>query len=176
MARQLKIRSERILGDLTGVGKTVQPLVKQLLGTGGLIMLELLSHWDDIVGAELAPYALPQKVVFRKNERSNGTLVILTLSGAFAMEVKQREPKILQKINAFFGYPAVDKLKITQTGQTENFGLDKKPIEKLKKNVVSEAEENYITELTKDIQSEELRAKMQSLGEAIWRRNKKEEN
>lgn len=175
MSPKLKINSEHILHDLTGVGKTIQPLVKQLLGAGGLITLELLKNWEAVVGHDLAQYTLPQKILFKKDERQNGTLILLTLSGAFAMEVKQHEPHILQKINTFFGYPAVTTLKILQTGNPEDFILHKKPLENLKKSVVSATEENYITELTKDIQSEELRTKLQSLGEAIWRKNKQEE-
>lgn len=176
MATKLNIRSERVLNDLTGVGKTVLPLVKQLLGAKGLMLLELLRNWNDIVGAQLAQYSLPQKITFKKDERQNGTLVLLTLSGAYAMEIKQRETQILQKVNVFFGYPAVSTLKILQTAQAEDLNFAKKPIENRKKTVVSAAQENYITELTQDIQSDELRSVLQSLGKSIWRKHEQEEN
>ncbi len=176
MTTKLKIRTERVLNDLTGVGKTVLPLVKQLLGTKGLMLLELLRNWNDIVGEPLAQYTLPQKISFKRDERQNGTLILLTLSGAFAMEVKQREPQILQKVNVFFGYPAISTLKIMQTAQIEDFNFAKKPIENSKKTVVSAAQENYITELTQDIQNDELRAVLQNLGKSIWRKHKQEGN
>ena len=176
MAKKLQINHERTLKDLTAVGKTVMPLIKQLLGANGLVELELLRNWQNIVGSELAQWTLPKKITFPKDERHNGCLSLTTLSGAFAMEVKQRESQILQKLNTFLGYPAVNKLKIIQTGNPEDFLTAKKPIENLKKIVVSESEQNYITQITKDIQSDELREKLQSLGQAVLRKNKKEEN
>ena len=48
--------------------------------------------------------------------------------------------------------------------------------ENRKKTVVSAAQENYITELTQDIQSDELRSVLQSLGKSIWRKHEQEEN
>ena len=86
--------------------------------------------------------------------------------GAFAMEIKQRESQILDKINTYFGYKAVSKLKIVQNSCPENFLIDKKPIDNMKKNLVSKEEQNYITEIVKDIDNSDLRQKLENLGKA----------
>ena len=153
MAKKIQIKEEHTLEDLTSVSKTILPLAKQLLGAKGLMEIEILSSWTSIVGEDLAQYSLPQKIFFRKNERSDGTLELLVLSGAFAMEIKQRESQILDKINTYFGYKVVSKLKIVQNSCPENFLIDKKPIDNMKKNLVSKEEQNYITEIVKDIDS-----------------------
>ena len=114
MAKKIQIKEEHTLEDLTSVSKTILPLAKQLLGAKGLMEIEILSGWTSIVGEDLAQYSLPQKIFFRKNERSDGTLELLVLSGAFAMQIKQRESQILDKINTYFGYKAVSKLKIVK--------------------------------------------------------------
>ena len=168
MTKKIQIKEEHTLEDLTSVSKTILPLAKQLLGAKGLMEIEILSGWTSIVGEDLAQYSLPQKISFRKNERSDGTLELLVLSGAFAMEIKQREPQILDKINTYFGYKAVLKLKIVQNSCPENFLIDKKPIDNMKKNLVSKEEQNYITEIVKDIDSSDLRQKLENLGKAVF--------
>ena len=172
MVKEIKIRHEHALHDLTSVAQTAMPVVRQLLGQQGLQTVELLRAWRSIVGPQLAQYTLPCKLVFKKDERSNGCLTLMTISGAFAMEIKQKQQSILNKINSFFGYAAVGSLKIIQTGNPQDFLINKKPFENLKKNVVSDDEENYITELTKDINSPQLRETLQRLGEAVTLQNK----
>lgn len=167
MKDKIKIRSEHTSSGLVNLAKVVMPVAKQLLGAQGFYMVDLLTNWQTIVGKNLASYALPIKLTFKQDERCNGCLSIITLSGAFAMEIKQKERMILNKINEFFGYEAVGKLKILQTAAVADFGVNKKPIENLQKNVVSADKENYITELIKDIQSPKLRLVLQNLGQAI---------
>lgn len=165
--KEIIINKEHTLEDLTSVSKTIMPLAKQLLGAKGMLEMEILSDWTAIVGEELAQYSLPQKISFRKDERSNGTLELLVLSGAFALEIQHRESQILNKINAYFGYDAVAKLKIIQNSCPENFLFTKKPIDNVKKNLVSSEEHNYITEIIKDVDNNELRRHLEILGEAV---------
>ncbi|MCI5634470.1 MAG: DciA family protein [Alphaproteobacteria bacterium] len=165
--KEIIINKEHTLEDLTSVSKTIMPLAKQLLGAKGMLEMEILSDWTAIVGEELAQYSLPQKISFHKDERSNGTLELLVLSGAFALEIQHRESQILNKINAYFGYDAVAKLKIIQNSCPENFLFTKKPIDNVKKNLVSPEEHNYITEIIKDVDNNELRRHLEILGEAV---------
>ncbi len=173
MAKKINISSERKSKDLTSISKTVLPIAKQLLGARGFMEIDLLTNWKYIVGDELAQFSLPQKLTFRKDERTDGSLTVSVLSGAFAMEIKQNEPRILEKINAYFGYKAVSKLKILQNGDPQNFLLGKKSIDNVKKSLVTETEESYITELTKDVDHPELKETLKNLGIAVMSRHKK---
>lgn len=175
MAKKINISSERRFSDLTGLSKAVNPLLRQLLGNNGMLFMELLNSWENIVGKDIAAYCLPRNISFKKDERTNGCLEIIVLAGAFAMEIGQKQPYIIEKINTFFGYPAISRLKINQTGNPENFLLTKKPIEKVKKKVVTAEEESYITELTKDINNEELRQSLENIGRAVFSRRKDQE-
>ena len=173
MAKKLKISSEHTLSDLTGVAKTIRPLAKQLLGKNGFMQIELLSSWEEIVGEKLSSYVLPQKISFAKDERTNGTLFLMVFGGAFAMEVESKKLQILQKVNAFFGYEALSKIKIMQNNNPHNFLMDKNVYDKPKKNLVSEEEETYIDELIKDVDDENLRLKLINLGCAVFNQSKK---
>ncbi len=65
MAKKLNISSEHKLTDLTNVAQTVNPLLRQLLGNNGMLFLELLSSWEQIIGKELSAYCLPQNIEYR---------------------------------------------------------------------------------------------------------------
>lgn len=175
MARQLKISKEHSLKDLTSVSEMTLPLTKQLLGQRGFMQMDLLAAWNAIVGEDMAQFSLPQKLLFPKDSHADGCLTIMVPAGAFAMEIAQNERRIIDKINAYFGYPAVKKIKILQNGTPQDFLIRKKPIDKVKKTVVSAEEESYITELTKDIEQPELRDAIADLGRMVLLQQKKQE-
>jgi len=172
LAKKLIISDTRRLEDLTGIGKAIRPLAKQLLGKNGVMQLELAENWEEIIGADLAKYALVQKISFNKDERTNGTLVLLVLGGAFALEIENKKAVILQKINTFFGYEALTKIKIKQTADSDNFLLNKNVYDKPKKSLVSEEQKTYITELTEGVNNESLRLRLERIGYAILNNKK----
>lgn len=164
MSEKLKISAVHRLDDLTGIGKTIRPLVRQLLGKNGTMQLELMTNWEEIIGKSLAEYTMVQKISFNKDERTNGTLFLSVLGGAFALEIENKKTIILRKINAFFGYEAINKIKIKQTADAENFLLNKNVYDKPKKNLVSTEQKSYITELTEGVKNENLRSKLERIG------------
>lgn len=175
MAKELKINKEHYAKGLTSIAQSALPLTKQLLGAHGFTHVELLSSWADIVGENLAQFSLPQKLTFPKDSHTDGCLTVMVPAGAFAMEIKQRESNIITQINSFFGYPAVGKIKVLQSGTPENFLIRKKPSDKVKKTVVSAAEESYITELVKDIERDDLREVVARLCHAVHTDNNRQE-
>jgi len=175
MAKKIQISSEHNLTDLTNVAQAINPLLRQLLGNTGMITVELLNSWQDIVGEDISAYCWPQNIVFKKNERTDGCLNLNVLAGAFALEIQQKQQQIIEKINVFFGYPAISKLKICQIADPQNFLIGKKNIDKMQKNVVSPEEESYITELIKDVNDDELRQTLKKIGCAVFARKGKQE-
>lgn len=175
MAKKIEINSEHRLSDLTAIAKTASPVARQLLGKRGFLLVDLLSAWQEIVGAEIASYTLPQKITFPKDEQTNGCLLLAVSAGAFAIEIKQKENRIIDKINVFFGYPAISSLKISQTDNVDNFLIAKKQPDKLKKKVVSAEEESYITEVTGEIKDNNLRNTLENIGRAVFSKKHKQE-
>lgn len=167
MSKKININKEHSLNDLTSISSTVMPLVKQILGKNKLAELEILRNWAQIVGNDLAKYSLPQKITFHKNEKTNGTLLLQVLSGAFATEISQQLPRIIEKVNLFFGYSAVSDIKIIQTGNIEIFQISKKNTAHIKKSLVTAKEDLYITKLAEDIKSSKLREAVERLGHAV---------
>ena len=84
------------------------------MGARGFSGADILESWEDIVGADLAKGVKPEKLTFEGNSRSKGTLVVKTAGGAFAMLFEHQKRRVIERINAFFGYPAVAHIKMIQ--------------------------------------------------------------
>jgi len=100
-------------GRTRSIGETLPRIAGPALGRQGLGEAQLVAHWESVVGAELAQETLPVKLTFPAGARRHGTLKLRVLPAA-ALTVQHREPQILERINGFFGYAAVQRLALQQ--------------------------------------------------------------
>lgn len=96
------------------VARMVERMTKGLLGRHGFAHGAIITNWPDIVGAEMARHTQPEKIVFSRDGVSGGTVHLRCDSGSLATELQHLEPQILDRINTFFGYNAVVRLKLVQ--------------------------------------------------------------
>lgn len=167
--------NDRKTKDLYSISNIISPFAKKVLGKRGFVEVDIITNWDNIVGEELAKSTIPQKIDFTKDQRSNGTLYIQTISGAFALELKHKEKIVIEKINSYFGYNAVSKLKIIQNSSSFNTLFDCKEEENTIKHLVSKKQETYINEMTKDLENPKLKEILTKLGYSIAGLSKKKE-
>jgi hypothetical protein len=92
----------------------------------GFATTALLSEWPALVGAELAQFTMPDKVVWpqrrddagadvpAKGHRVEGAILVLRVEGPRAIEVQHRSGQILERVNSYFGYRAVAEMRILQ--------------------------------------------------------------
>ena len=64
MKHKLHVNHEHTLEDLTDISASVMPIAKQILGSKGLMLAELISEWANIVGKEIAFYSCPHQISF----------------------------------------------------------------------------------------------------------------
>ncbi len=166
------VSAEHKAAGLENLSASMSPLIKKLLGNKGLIEIDLLSNWQNIVGQEIAEHSMPQKIVFKPNCRNDGTLHLLVAGSAFALEIQHKLPIILEKINTFFGYKAIAKITIMQNDAFINTSLTTVSEDKPDKKLVTKQEQTYINEVTEGIQNSELKEQLKSLGESIFKNNK----
>lgn len=74
---------------------------------------EIVTKWPKIVGPEFAETVMPLTLKFPAGKRFGATLEVRTHS-AFAPLLQQSGQQILNKINIYFGYGAVEKMIIKQ--------------------------------------------------------------
>ncbi len=85
--------------------------VQKGLHKGKRVQWRLIQDWPVIVGTYLSLNTRPVKITFPTGKKGNGTL-LLAVHGGFATEVQHMEPVLLEKINTYFGYQAVQRLRI----------------------------------------------------------------
>jgi hypothetical protein len=79
----------------------------------GFVQHAIVSRWAEIVGQRYAGVSAPESIRFPQGKRSNGTLNV-TVSGAHAPMMQHVAPEIVERVNRFFGYPAVDRVVMRQ--------------------------------------------------------------
>jgi len=96
------------------VAQSIDRLTKGLLGKHGFTHGVIATKWPDIVGENMARHTQPEKIVFSRDGVTGGTLHLKTDSGAYATQLQHQEPQIIERINTFFGYKAVVRIKLIQ--------------------------------------------------------------
>ncbi|PKP93861.1 MAG: DUF721 domain-containing protein [Alphaproteobacteria bacterium HGW-Alphaproteobacteria-16] len=79
----------------------------------GFVQSAVLSRWSEIVGERYAGVSSPESIRFPRGERANGVLH-LVVQGAHAPMMQHIAPEIMERVNRFFGYPAVARIAIRQ--------------------------------------------------------------
>lgn len=99
----------RPLADLVG-GALQSAFAKQ-----GFAAVDIVSHWEDIVGPELAARTEPMRLVWprREDPDSSGTLTI-RVEGAYALELQHLAPVVIERVNRYFGWACVGRIAIRQ--------------------------------------------------------------
>lgn len=80
----------------------------------GFVQSAVVSRWSEIVGDRYAGVSSPESIRFPQGERANGVLT-LAVTGAHASMMQHVAPEIIERVNRFFGYPAVAKLSFRQS-------------------------------------------------------------
>ncbi|MEO1491221.1 MAG: DciA family protein [Pseudomonadota bacterium] len=75
---------------------------------------DILLRWPEIAGAAYGSLCQPVKIRYGANRTMGATLMVQTDSGR-APEVEHQAPRILERINQFYGYRAITRLKVTQS-------------------------------------------------------------
>ena len=98
------------------LASTLPRITKAILDKGGRDYATLIAEWPVIVGPQLAASSRPEKLMRRRqdDERSQGGVLTIRVSGGAALEIQHREPQIIERINAYLGYRGVVRLKLAQ--------------------------------------------------------------
>lgn len=127
----------------------------------GFVESAIVTQWRHIVGPMLAAHSLPERLRFAPGKRVGGSLQI-RVEGAFALELQHYSPLIIERVNGYFGYRAVDRLVIKQGP------LPAAPVTAPVRNPpLTAAARQRIESATTDVHDERLKAGLLRLGALI---------
>ncbi len=131
----------------------------------GFVQSSVVSRWPEIVGAAHARVSLPQAIRFPPGEKADGILELL-VEPAHATLIQHVIPEIMERVNRFFGYRAVARVKLKQGAV--------KPASAPQKTIAPPSLKPVPIELgdsLRDIGDPELRAVLESLARSMAQRD-----
>ena len=150
-----KQRNASIQG-LRSFKDTLPKNVKKIINKKGHVYSETLSNWKYLVGNELFKICYP-KTFKNSNKFGVSTLMVMVKRG-HEVDVEYSKKDILDKMNNFFGYSVVEKLKLisfddehemTGSGKTKVKNVAISKYQDKIKGVKNEKIKKSLTELTR---------------------------
>ncbi len=100
-------------GDARAVSDLMPEIGRAAFRRFGFVQSSIVSRWDEIVGPRYAAVSAPESIRFPIGKKADGTLELI-VEGAHAPMMQHVFPEIIERINRFFGYQAVAKIKMRQ--------------------------------------------------------------
>ena len=132
----------------------------------GFVQSSVVTRWPEIVGTRHARVCSPEAIRFPPGEKSEGVLQLVVIP-AHAPIIQHVIPEIIERVNRFFGYRAVAKVKLRQ-------GEVKPPPASAQRQSASPSLRPVPLELgesLRDIGDPELRAVLESLARSMSARS-----
>ena len=157
-------------GGTRPLAALVPGIAKKAVGKRGFTDARILNDWENIVGPDVAAHAHPDRLSFQKGKRDGGILHIRA-EGPIALELQHLEPLLIERINAHFGYRAVDGIRLHQVP------LERTAKAKTKKSPPfpppDPGQIAALQDQLKTVEDPELRAILERIGISILQRDAK---
>ncbi len=88
---------------------TLPKNVKKIINKKGHIYSETLNNWKYIVGEDLFKICYPK--TFKNSNRFGVSTLVIMVKRGHEVDMEYSKKDILDKMNSFFGYSVVEKLK-----------------------------------------------------------------
>ena len=113
MAKQRPENESPRSGRARQAGEIVGKIGDAAFRRFGFVQSSVVSRWKDIVGERYAKVSCPESIRFPTGRKSCGVLT-LTVEGAHAPLLQHIAPMVIERVNRFFGYQAIDRIVFKQ--------------------------------------------------------------
>ena len=148
---QFKNNSKQRLGSIQGLRSfkdTLPKNIKKVINKKGHIYSETLSNWKYIVGDNLFKICYPKS--FKNSNRFGVSTLLIMVKRGHEVDLEYSKKEIMDKMNSFFGYSVVEKLKFTCFDDQNDFSVKE---DKKKNNVTN----NKYKKKVNDVKNEKLK-------------------
>ena len=115
------------LKPATQLGWYVDKITKSFFNKRGFAQNYIIENWDYIVGSSFVEKSIPIKLQIEKI----GGYIVIACDGSTALEIEYLKEDIIEKINSYYGFQAINKIKF-QNLPVQNDIKDKKSKKNLK--------------------------------------------
>ena len=152
------------------ISESLKKINQNVLYKFGKLDYIIHTKWPEIVGIFFIQHSEPQKIItIPVSSNKNGETIYekylhVNVTPAAAVEFQHFQNKIIEKINSFFGYKAINGIKIHQKLINKNKYSPKK---NLLKNVSMEQKKIEIKNTIEEINDKKLEESLINLGFSI---------
>ena len=135
---------------------TLPKNIKKIIKKKGHIFSETLNNWKYIVGNEIFQICYPKS--FKNSNRFGVSTLHVMVKRGHEIDLEYSKKEIMDKMNSFFGYAVVEKLKFIsfddaqtkfkKTDENENHVTNSKYTDRIN-NIKNDKIKNSLLELTK---------------------------
>ncbi len=100
----------RFIQGLRSFKDTLPKNIKKIIKKKGHIFSETLNNWKYIVGDDLFKVCYPKS--FKNSNKLRAGYLLVMVKRGHEVDMEYSKKQILDKINSYFGYTVVEKLKL----------------------------------------------------------------
>ena len=101
--------NQRNVQGLRSFRDTLPKNIKKIINKKGHIYSETLNNWKYIVGEDLFKFCYPKS--FKNSNRFGVSTLVVMVKRGHEVEMEYSKKEIMIKMNNFFGYSVIEKLK-----------------------------------------------------------------
>jgi hypothetical protein len=101
------------MGRARAAGELVGDIGGQSFRRFGFVQSSIVSRWSEIVGERYAKVSCPESIKFPAGKKASGVMTLL-VDGAHAPLIQHLTPMIIDRVNRFFGYGAINRIVFRQ--------------------------------------------------------------
>ncbi|TDH38705.1 DUF721 domain-containing protein [Pseudohoeflea suaedae] len=150
--------------------KLVDPLLARKAGINSM----LLSSWGEIVGERFSETSRPERIRWPRDNGeaetgagfSPGQLTV-ACEGASAVFLMHEERQLVSRVNAFFGFAAVDRIRFVQKPVRQ-------PSQKPPEPKLDRLQKRKLDDILDEVEDPKLRAALERLGTGVLARKNRQ--
>ena len=100
----------RVIQGLRSFKDTLPKNIKRIIIKKGHIFSETLNNWKYIVGDDLFRVCYPR--LFKNSNKLGASYLLVMVKRGHEVDMEYSKKRILDKMNSYFGYSVVEKLKL----------------------------------------------------------------
>jgi hypothetical protein len=146
----------KVIQGLRSFKDTLPRNIKRIIIKKGHIYSGTLNNWKYIVGNDMFKICYPKS--FKNSNKINASCLTVMVKKGCEVEIEYSKNQIIDKINSYFGYKVVEKLKLISFDSEQNnlkkiklnqkYSTNKKYMEKVM-NIKNDKIKKSLIELTK---------------------------
>lgn len=158
------------MSDLRPISEGVSRLTSQTFSRKFVTLARILSHWDDVIGPEMARKTQPAKIHYRKPKDAKSSpqaTLDIAVSSADATLLHYQIDIILERLNQIFGERWITGIRfVHQPANMDNSDHVPLPKRALAKQDLERLDTVLIT-----IEDDNIRKQLEKLGQAVLRKS-----